>query len=63
MNQGCMEDIPDFDILVRAESFQDVLRRDTHGAKPVQDRLVEPADSSKLGLDLSLQQIRKSPVC
>ena len=48
----CVEDIPDFDILVWAESFQDVLRRNTHGAKPVQDGLVKPANSSKLGLNL-----------
>lgn len=41
-------DLPNFDILVRTESFKDVFSRNTHKAKSMQDRLVESTHSGEL---------------
>lgn len=45
---------PNFDICVRPERFQDVLCRNSHETQAMQNGLIKPADSGKLGKDLEV---------
>ena len=54
--------IPNFDVLVRTESLLYVLARDSHRAQAMKDRLVEPSNSSELGLNMEWIVVSAQPV-